>query len=495
MSNELDLLGQILSEKLPPEQVESLMSKLTIALGARSVAIAGNSDGSVTITGDRNIAGNNNRVVINQGIDGEELVRLLQNLLPTQKKKVLILGARWRTFIILVATVASLLPQVKAFTIDIEQSLVSVVRGLSSPSLDKTEPNILLVHIDKESLERDRISQKSPIDRNYLAQIIKQLTTEKVKYIAVSYILDQSTGNPDKNLGKIIRDAVNNQQVKFAFGSEIKEDKELGIDSNIDIGLMNQTISGNLHPECYGNSAHCIEYWNPKADDPVSFSYLLAMMQERSHTQSPTRWDKDTIKNSQITSVVNPVPWLTSLKIDYSRLPDTIYERISAEKLLQNSISFDRSNKVVLIAAGGYAEAGDNYPIPLAVRLHSVASRTKNRPEYFINNRLFTNGEIHAYIANQILKKSLIVRIEDFVIMIVIIIFSIVGWAKFKFYNQKNSHQDLILSISFIAYIPFCLIFYLASNIAIPFTLPMATIFLTYILPIYWNRRCLNSEN
>lgn len=308
-------------------------------------------------------------------------------------------------------------------------------------------------------------------------------------------MLDKSTGNSDKNLGKIIRNAVNNQQVEFAFGSEIKEGKELGIDSNIDIGLANQTISGDLYPDCSRDSLHCIKYWNPKDDDLVSFPYLLAVMQERSRTQSPTRWSKDIIKNSQITSAVNPVPWLTSLKIDYSRLPDTIYERISAEKLLRNSTSFDRSNKVVLIAAGGYAEAGDNYHIPFAVWLHSIALRTEERPEYFANNRLFTNGEIQAYVADQILTKSLIVRIEDFVVIIVIIIFSIVGWVEIKFYNQKNLHQDFILLISFITYIPFCLIVYLLVSISIPFMLPMSTIFLAYILPIFWNKKCLNSEN
>jgi Effector-associated domain 10 len=85
MSNELDLLEQILSEKLSAEQVKSLMSRLTLAAGDGSVAIEGGAAGAVIITGNQNIVGDNNAFTINPGIDAEELARVLHKLLNPQK--------------------------------------------------------------------------------------------------------------------------------------------------------------------------------------------------------------------------------------------------------------------------------------------------------------------------------------------------------------------------------------------------------------------------
>lgn len=85
MSNELDLLEQILSEKLPVEQVKSLISRLTIASGDGSVAITEGAAGAVIITGDKNIIGDNNVFMINPEVDGEEIVRTLRKLLNSQK--------------------------------------------------------------------------------------------------------------------------------------------------------------------------------------------------------------------------------------------------------------------------------------------------------------------------------------------------------------------------------------------------------------------------
>jgi Cdc6-like AAA superfamily ATPase len=84
MSNPLEKLKEILSENLPDEQVQALMSKLTIASGDGAVAIKGDANGAITITGNQNVNGDNN-VVIYQGIGAEEIVRKLHNLLNPQK--------------------------------------------------------------------------------------------------------------------------------------------------------------------------------------------------------------------------------------------------------------------------------------------------------------------------------------------------------------------------------------------------------------------------
>ncbi len=85
MSKELETLKAILAEKHPEDKVRKLISALTIASGNGSVAIAGDATGAVTVTGSQNIAGDNNHVVIHQGITSEELVKILWKLQEGQQ--------------------------------------------------------------------------------------------------------------------------------------------------------------------------------------------------------------------------------------------------------------------------------------------------------------------------------------------------------------------------------------------------------------------------
>jgi HEAT repeat protein len=81
MSKALEMLKAILSEKLPDTEVQALIAELTIASGKGAVAIGGDASEAVIITGSQNIVGDNNRVVINQGTDPEELVKMLRSIL------------------------------------------------------------------------------------------------------------------------------------------------------------------------------------------------------------------------------------------------------------------------------------------------------------------------------------------------------------------------------------------------------------------------------
>jgi predicted NACHT family NTPase len=80
-STALEKLKAILRETLSEEKVQALMTELTIADGDGSVAISGDATGAVTLTGNKNITGDNNRVVINQGIDPKELVEIFHSFI------------------------------------------------------------------------------------------------------------------------------------------------------------------------------------------------------------------------------------------------------------------------------------------------------------------------------------------------------------------------------------------------------------------------------
>jgi tetratricopeptide (TPR) repeat protein len=81
MSTPLEKLKAILSENLPDEQVQALMSELA-HLGNSSVAITGDATGALTVTGNKNISGdNNNQFVIYQGIDPKELIEIFHSFI------------------------------------------------------------------------------------------------------------------------------------------------------------------------------------------------------------------------------------------------------------------------------------------------------------------------------------------------------------------------------------------------------------------------------
>ena len=81
MSKALETLKKILSEKLPKAEVEALVAELTSASGNGAVAIQGDATEAVIVTGNQSIVGDNNRIVINQSTDVEELARVLRSKL------------------------------------------------------------------------------------------------------------------------------------------------------------------------------------------------------------------------------------------------------------------------------------------------------------------------------------------------------------------------------------------------------------------------------
>jgi|GEM_PF-2781234 len=86
MSEALETLKAILSEKLPEAEVQALIAKLTVASGNGSVAINGDASEAVIVTGSRNIIGDNNQVIVNQGTDPDELVKMLRRVFQRNEK-------------------------------------------------------------------------------------------------------------------------------------------------------------------------------------------------------------------------------------------------------------------------------------------------------------------------------------------------------------------------------------------------------------------------
>ena len=71
---------------MPDSEVQTLIAELTVASGNGSVAIGGNASEAVIITGSRNIIGDNNQVIVNQGTDPDELVKMLRQVFQRNEK-------------------------------------------------------------------------------------------------------------------------------------------------------------------------------------------------------------------------------------------------------------------------------------------------------------------------------------------------------------------------------------------------------------------------
>jgi CHASE2 domain len=345
----------------------------------------------------------------------------------------------------------------------------------------------------------------NPINSSYLASIISKVSQANVKFIAVDYLLNKPSTNKfeDLELANSIRDS-ESRDVNFMFASKIKNAKNISIHSNLNIKSLHRTISGDMDYNFYNyeNFPHYITSWNQEIGELVPFSYGLAVMmssQDRmmsSQDRVIDRWNQNTVHN-KIAAINTPLPWLTSLIIDYSWSPDRIYNRISARQLspespnLVEDIKLDLKDKVVLIAPGGYDDAGvyefgeDNLPLPLAIKLRSILGIKNHRGvDYYRNNHDFTGSEVHAYTADQIANNSNIIRIQDSLIMIVAIIF-IESAIVYKVYASKK-----VLIGSSTLYISLCISLYCIANISIPFLLPLAISFI-YRIPFQKDKICV----
>ena len=111
--------------------------------------------------------------------------------------------------------------------------------------------------------------------------------------------------------------------------------------------------------------------------------------------------------------------WLHPI-IDFSIPLNQVYQRLPAWQLLEksaDSLKLDpKQQPVVMIAAGGYAEAGaskageDNFPVPAAVDYWRSNPSESTPPNM---RGVFPGGEAHAYMIHHLLNQRLVVPIPD----------------------------------------------------------------------------------
>ncbi|NEZ59052.1 CHASE2 domain-containing protein [Adonisia turfae] len=432
------------------------------------------------------------------GVSGVEAYRIepfgwkrqLQQWLPTKQEALLIATA------IFLSSVSS----IQSDLLDRRLWMQSMYRERTSQTEKNDAPPILLIAIDQESINRADKEidgfQLHPMDREYLAQLIQQLSGSSIQVIGIDYLLDTQEPREDK-LVDSIHQAIVHHNTWFVFATR-ERDSLRPRDSIAD-------PRWSLHGDAYAR------YWQVKLPDDETcaqtcpFAYTLALVDTLSENSQlnppqPNLENKadlqqqihdflDTAKNdepSDISAFLKIVrsPFNLPLIIDYSISPDQIYQLIPAWKFLTYSENPKTFNpKIAIIASGGYVDASDNHP-PLPALTYWCNSKYREADIQSDCPKSFTGGELHAYTTHHLLSSYQVARIPD---LWMILMASLLGkWATLTL-TQQQAHQRqkwlFALSITTGLYGFWGLQAYIWANVLIPLLFP-SSVFWIYVVGI-----------
>ncbi len=339
----------------------------------------------------------------------------------------------------------SLLP-IQSFFLEPRLWVQALYRDITR-QIPKTEPPVVLVQIDKDSLQRGsiRANKINPMDRSYLAHLLNRVLKLNPKVVGVDYLLDQPTDD-DQQLAKSVQRAVQ-QNTWLVFAAVERE-------TGGEIGVTPQVASLESVQQGY------IDYFKgyveliPASEDcsiGCPFAYVLSLASALNQafpdsrtlpapaqskrdfrTQVLAYAQQNQKQDSRIEFLwkrrhLSPVTgrtnwtglahWLRPI-IDFSIPPDRVYRPIPAWQVLSPSSpdsdiakSFSSSaiaQPIILLAPGGYDQAGtitpgdDNYATP-----PMAFSYWNQQPQ------IFTGGQSHAYAIHNLLNQRLVVPIPD----------------------------------------------------------------------------------
>ncbi|BAY93678.1 MULTISPECIES: CHASE2 domain-containing protein [unclassified Tolypothrix] len=416
----------------------------------------------------------------------------------------------------------------------------SLYRQLTGKVNQQEVPPVLLVKIDDESIKKSKgkISNPRPMNREYIASLINRLTDRKAKIIGIDFILDRHQPENDKSLAQAIKKGVNTSPnpTWFIFAGT-ESDAGVWQTAIPEIASFNWSLDGEIEILFCDKIQRipCYMTLLPSSNNnstPFTFAGLLALSHQLQYSLDDSSKDSnnnlkipqpklDSQSNfwQQLNSYLNrnkhnildktilnsprsrlqPIAdystiisqmWLHPI-IDFSIPPNQIYESVPAWKLLeQDSKNLPLANlqkQVVIIAAGGYDEAGmsidkeDNFDVPPALDFWRLQQGN--------NSRIIPGGEVHAYMVHHFLTQRLVIPIPDVWILGIAILMG----KYFYYLLRKHSHYCwqwlMLISLLTVVYGIISLEIYISSlAIIIPWFLPSATVW-TYFITGFLRRR------
>jgi CHASE2 domain-containing sensor protein len=395
-------------------------------------------------------------------------------------------GRRWRfnrqqAIALSSLALLSLLPPIQEFLLDRRTLIQAIYRELTH-QIPQNPPPVLLVSIDRDSLDREKISQPNPLNRQYLAKIIDRLSLLDARGIGVDYLLDRPQGENDRILAQSIQNASKKGDTSFIFAAKREGTQEIGIIP--DIASLNAVLQGSVtfSPIYLAVPENCAQI--------CPFGYLIAVhhVLSTASVQLPPQGDRRTqilkaLHQTDDPSLhllrrvsIHPIAqigeyfqqrWLQPI-VDFSLPPETVYHTLPAWQLLNRRNPIE--GQVVLIASGGYVEAGidggkDYFDPPSAIVFWNLAASK------------LTGGEAHAYMIHHWLTQHIVIPIPD--LWLILVAVGIVKALETSAQSKRSMHLAISTNI---LYLLISLQAYITLKILLPWFLPSLAFWLT-VLP------------
>jgi CHASE2 domain len=395
-------------------------------------------------------------------------------------------------------TALSLLPPIESLCLEARVGAQAAYRHITR-QLPPTPPSVLLIQVDEDSIRGLDARKINPIDRTYLAQVIAKAQTLKPQVMSIDFLLDRPTAE-DVPLTQAVQ-AATQQGQWLLFSAQLKTNRrEVGVIPTI--GNPNATLQGQI--DLYLNYAE-VPTAQPSCYETCPFGYLTALAAQLQRSPNPLNPNDSNTTNardrllrqveqtndSKLQALFNyrlfpltPIAenfgqlWLRPI-LDYSIPPRQVYQKLSAGDLLDGKAPAGDRPAIVLIAAGGYEQAGisrmgeDNFPLPLGVRYWANAQ----------TNPIFTGGEAHAYMIHQFLTGHRVTPIPALWLMGL----GAIGGAGLQQLVKQRNHRrrDRVMGRRVIELSAFtglygigALQLYISSGLLLPIVLPTAILWL-----------------
>ncbi|MDJ0687220.1 MAG: CHASE2 domain-containing protein [Xenococcaceae cyanobacterium MO_188.B32] len=402
-------------------------------------------------------------------------------------------------FLSLLSPIQDLLLEARLFT--------QLIYSQATRQIDRSkQPPTLLVQIDEESFTKANLPWRTreDLDRTYLAQLIHNLhqINNTPKVIGIDYKLWEPKPQEDNTLKQVIQSA-EQQNTQFIFAASIEENKTIIpeianpqtslqgdiyfypgylelLSTNDDLKsreLATKPLSNNSNSELLTTNSE-LERSEVFCQESCPFAYLLTLVS--SQQQASTTQYLVTNNNQDRTIAflkrlrLHPLSsfaenfgqiWFHPI-VDFSIPPEEIYTPLPAWCLLENNITDspcqplnNLQQQIAIIAAGGYEEADDNFPVPLALQFTHPKSK-----------RYLTGGEIHAYMVHHFLNRHIVIPIPDILAMLIAAIISQAIVLNIR-PSQRQKWIQILLAANII-YVFISLQLYLSLKLLVPLIFP-----------------------
>jgi CHASE2 domain-containing sensor protein len=372
-------------------------------------------------------------------------------------------------------------------------------------------PHIILVQIDNESIQKANILNPRPINREYMAQIIDKLVELKAPVVGIDYLLDRPDSQRDRTLNKSLQSGLQSTSpTRFVFATT-RDSQGKWLSVHPQIANPNWSLAGEIEilPGWYMQLLPS----HQSNSNPRALAYLLAVSERLQYSANSPKpqlnskqdlWQQAsnyTVKeNTILTSERTQLQPLTAFSynlqqmwlhpiVDFSIPPQQVYKTIPAWKLLESRQKLP--GKIIIIAPGGYEEAGtgkdneDNFDLPAAMNYW----RNQNNPD---NTRgVLTGGEVHAYMTHHYLNNRMIIPIPDlWMVVLGILLGKLTSEYLSNKYLSNNPEQKrqvvILLSVGSTVYTLISLQTYISSSaILIPLLSPITTFWFYIICAVF----------